>query len=68
VPISRVGDEYVALEPVTGMYGEGDTAEEALADLLGTLATVWRDLRMQRDRLAPDLRADLEFLDRTLWS
>lgn len=59
--------EYVASEPQTGMYGEGDSAGDAVVRLLGSLATLRAEIRSRGELISPEHRADLAFLDRILW-
>jgi hypothetical protein len=66
VTIEKVGDEYVASEPRTGMYGEGDTQAQAIASLQRSLRDLRDTLRGREGHLAPDLVAELEYLDRIL--
>jgi hypothetical protein len=66
VTLEKVGQEYVASELRTGMYGEGDSPEEALASLDKSLRDLRDVLHGRVGGLAPDLAADLEYLDRVL--
>lgn len=66
VAIEQVDDEFVASEPRTGMYGEGDTAALAIASLVQSLHDLRDTLRGREGHLAPDLVAELEYLDRIL--
>lgn len=59
--------EYVASEPQTGMYGEGDSAGDAVVNLLGSLAALRAEIRSRGELISPEHRADLAFLDRILW-
>lgn len=61
-------DEFVASEPQTGMYGEGDSQEEAVVSLLQSLANLREELRSHGEELSPELRADLAFLNQILWA
>lgn len=65
--LAAVDGEYVASEPQTGMYGEGDSASEAVVSLLGSLAALRSELRGRGAKLSPEHDADLRFLDRILW-
>lgn len=56
--------QWVAVDEPTGMYGEGDTDEEAARDLIGSLLSLRAALRGKR--LAPRLAADLAYLNRVL--
>jgi hypothetical protein len=60
------GDEWLATEPVTSMYGEGDTPEAALADLTASLRVLLEEYRNAGERLAPRLVAERAFLEASL--
>lgn len=66
IQVERIDGEYLASEPRTGMYGEGDTDREALIDLFRSMVALRDDLRAHQTRLAPELAADLAFLERNL--
>lgn len=68
VPVEKSDGEYLAIEDRTGTYGEGDTAEEAFLRLVNSLVDLRAVLRSKADSLAPELRADLEYLDQVLWA
>jgi hypothetical protein len=66
VAIEQVDDEFIASEARTGMYGEGDTSGSAIASLLQSLHDLRDTLHGREGHLAPDLVAELEYLDRIL--
>lgn len=65
--VVQEGDEYIATEPQSGMYGEGGNAMEAARSLLSSLRNLRDELRADAKNLAPELQADLAFLDQVLW-
>ena len=58
--------QYVALENVTGMFGEGDSADDALSNLVESLYDHKRDLEEHRPRLSEHLSTQLRALARSL--
>ena len=55
--------EYVVtLDDVLPMYGEGDTREEAIADLIGSLRTLQQMFEEDPSNLSATLREELRFL------
>lgn len=58
--------QFVAVEHRTGMFGEGDDAGEALADLLASLYEHEQDLAAHRPKLSQHLQDQLEALARSL--
>jgi hypothetical protein len=59
-------DQWLALEPVTQMFGEGGTPLEAYEDLMGSLRSYRESLKAGGSRLAPRLLGHLELLEATL--
>lgn len=55
-------DQYVAVEGLTNMFGEGDSPPEALEDLVLSLRELRDALAIDDGRLAPDLQEQLEVL------
>ncbi len=55
--------QYIAVEPRTGMYGEGDSSAEAIRDAMGSLDAHRRDLAAHRGRLSRHLADQLTFLE-----
>lgn len=51
--------QWVAVEGFTGMFGEGDTREDAVADLGRGLIDLRRELSAHRDNLSPRLQNHL---------
>ncbi len=66
IVLDQVDDEFVATDLQTGMYGEGDTEDLAIASLVQSLRDLRDTLRGHEGRMAPDLAADLEYLNRIL--
>jgi hypothetical protein len=56
----------VTLDDVLPMYGEGDTREEAIADLIWSLISLRAMLDEDPTRLSPQLREELDFLRRLM--
>jgi hypothetical protein len=54
--------EFVALEPVTGMFGEGETEMDAFSDLLSALGEMRDQLTAEEDVLTVRLANRLDFL------
>ena len=54
--------QWLATEPVTLMFGEGDTPEEALHDLFESLREMRKDLERDSERLTSRLEKQLAFL------
>lgn len=52
-------DQWVAVEPGTGLFGEGDEPNDALRDLMSTLLDHARDLQAHRGRMAPEYEGQL---------
>ena len=67
IEVEPVDGEFVATDSRTGMYGEGDTEQEALRSILASLENLRQELRADAGRLSPELEADLKYLDRVLW-
>jgi hypothetical protein len=65
--IERVDGEYVAVEPMTGLYGEGDDEITATMNLLRALDLARRTWQEHDGPLAPEIAAQLEYLERNLW-
>ena len=61
--VLRDGGQFLAICDELPMYGEGSDPGEAAADFVRSLATLHRELDAARDRLAPELRAQLELLE-----
>jgi hypothetical protein len=59
-------DQWVATDPVTGGFGEGDTPTRAVADLLQRLRALREALRADHDKLDPRLASHLAHLERSL--
>lgn len=59
-------DEWVATEPETGMFGEGDTPTEALDDLVVSLGRLRDELRANVGNLGSGLAENLAFLEASL--
>jgi hypothetical protein len=57
--------EWVALEDVTGLYGEGDSPRRAFNELLGALADLRHDLQLYSGHLADPFERQLGALNRT---
>ena len=66
VPVVWDVDQWVALEEITGFYGEGDTPNAAVSDLLETLVDHVRDLVAHTGRLAPEYTRQLSALGHLL--
>jgi hypothetical protein len=66
IEIRSEGPQFVAVEYQTGMYGEGDTADEAYRDLIETLYEHQRDLAAHGPNLSQHLRAQLLALSYSL--
>lgn len=65
--LELVDGEYVAMDPQTGVYGEGDTEEGAIISLFSSLESQRQELRSHAGKLSPELKADLAYLERILW-
>ena len=52
-------DQWVAVEPTTGLFGEGDDPQAALRDLVATLSSHVQDLEAHRGRMAPEYERQL---------
>jgi len=57
---------FVAVEQLTGMFGEGDDQAEALSDVLRSLYFLLTDLEEHRERLSSPLAAQWRALTRSL--
>jgi hypothetical protein len=66
VTVSCEGGQYVAVESATGMFGEGDTAPLAIADLATSLYELRAELRAHRAGLALHLLVQLDGLEASL--
>lgn len=55
--------QWVAVERYTGMFGEGDTRDDALADLARGLNGLRHELAMNRVNLAPRLQGQLAAIE-----
>jgi hypothetical protein len=58
--------QWVATEPVTGMFGEGDSHQEAVRDLLVSLQELRAELEGHSGRLSDHLEQKLAFLKTAL--
>lgn len=58
--------QWVATDPVTGGFGEGDTPSLAAADLLHRLRALRGALRADHDKLDSRLASHLAHLERSL--
>lgn len=65
--VEEMDGEWLASDPQTGMYGEGDDPVDAAVTLLRSLATLYNDLSERRQQLSPELLADLAYLEQHLW-
>ena len=54
----------VTLDEVIPMWGEGDTRDEAIDDLVFSLGQLFAELRTHRGRLAPHLVDQLRLMER----
>ena len=63
VEITYDEGQWVAVEPYTGMFGEGDTKDEAQADLVQGLDDLRKNLLANRDTLAGRLGGQLAVLE-----
>jgi len=54
----------VTLDDVIPMWGEGDTRDEAIDDLVSSLSGLFTDLQAHRDNMAPHLVEQLRFMER----
>ena len=59
-------DQWVAVDPFTGMFGEGDSYARALASLYQTLTEHRDDLERHAERLAPECADQLQARRRIL--
>ncbi len=57
--------QYIAVEPRTGMFGEGDSSAEATRDVMDSLHAHRRDLAAHRGRLSRHLASQLTFLEQS---
>lgn len=55
-------DQYVAVEPISGLFGEGDDVEEAVVDLIASIRTLWRQLAGERDNLSEHMERQFRTL------
>lgn len=55
-------DQYVASEELTGLFGEGDTVDEALRDLIRSMSDLWRELMARRESLGHHMEQQLSTL------
>jgi hypothetical protein len=60
------GGQWVAVEDVTSLFGEGDDPLGAAADLTASMFELLRDLTAENARLAPEIEAKREYLRRIL--
>ena len=67
ISVEESDGEFIALDVRTGMYGEGDESFDAVLNLLRSLDVLRQELRDREGNLAPELAADLEYLERHLW-
>lgn len=63
VMIDEEDGRYYAVAQAVPMYGEGATMDDAVRDLLVSLANLRAELGSARDRLSPELAAQLRHLD-----
>lgn len=68
VEITYDEGQWVAVENYTGMFGEGDTKDEAWADLVRGLFDLRKNLLANRDTLANRLQDQLAALEAFLGS
>ena len=66
IQINDVDGTIVLDAPEINEYGEGDTLEEAMADLQASIVELFSDLDEERDRLGADLRRVYQTLYRKL--
>jgi predicted RNase H-like HicB family nuclease len=64
--VCRDGGLFLASEPQTGAFGEGETVEEAVADLRSTLQEALDDLVDHHNRLTPAMVERMRFLASSL--
>lgn len=66
ISVSRDGDQWLAVEVVTSLYGEGDDPFEAAFDLRASMFELLHELEDQQSRVSPEIEAKREFLRRVL--
>ena len=66
IQIDVVDGTVIVDAPEINEYGEGDTLEEAMADLQASIVELFSDLDEERDRLGADLQRVYETLTRKL--
>ena len=62
VEVAFEDDQWVAQEVMTAMFGEGDTKDAAIADLMQTLGSLYSELNGHQADLAPRLKTQLRAL------
>ena len=66
IQIDVVDGTFIVNAPEINEYGEGDTTEEAIADLQASIVELFSDLDEDRDRLGADLASIYAILARKL--
>jgi len=61
------GEQWWAIDQAgTNAFGEGDSREEALLDLVASIGTMMAELRSMEDRLSPEAMEQLRRFERAL--